>query len=135
MHDSGTQYCGTPVLGCCWLLFWTINSAPVAAANLAQAVEHPRLRLCKVELATEDLDELVADADTVFHLAAVPGVRSSWGARFGDCVTALTGVPVLINTSLNVTGKPICGTPEMALDCLVGSGLDALMMEGWWITK
>ena len=48
---------------------------------------------------------------------------------------ALTGVPVLINTSLNVKGKPICGTPEMALDCLANSGLDALMMEGWWITK
>jgi carbamoyltransferase len=48
---------------------------------------------------------------------------------------ALTGVPVLINTSLNVKGKPICGTPEMALDCLVDSGLDALMMEGWWIAK
>jgi carbamoyltransferase len=49
--------------------------------------------------------------------------------------TSLTGVPILINTSLNVKGKPICGTPEMALDCLAASGLDALMMEGWWITK
>jgi carbamoyltransferase len=48
---------------------------------------------------------------------------------------ALTGHPVLINTSLNVKGKPICGTPEMALDCLAGSGLDALMLEGWWVTK
>ncbi|MEV4055162.1 carbamoyltransferase C-terminal domain-containing protein [Amycolatopsis sp. NPDC049688] len=48
---------------------------------------------------------------------------------------AITGVPVLINTSLNVKGKPICGTPEMALDCLVDSGLDALMLEGWWVTK
>lgn len=48
---------------------------------------------------------------------------------------ALTGVPVLINTSLNVKGKPICGTPEMALDCLTGSGLDALMLEGWWVAK
>ncbi|WP_216893424.1 carbamoyltransferase family protein [Nocardia alni] len=47
----------------------------------------------------------------------------------------LTGVPVLINTSLNVKGKPICGTPDMALDCLIESGLDALMMEGWWVTK
>ncbi|HEU5472715.1 MAG TPA: carbamoyltransferase C-terminal domain-containing protein [Actinophytocola sp.] len=47
----------------------------------------------------------------------------------------LTGLPVVINTSLNVKGKPICGTPEMALDCLAGSGLDALLMEGWWITK
>jgi carbamoyltransferase len=46
-----------------------------------------------------------------------------------------TGVPVLINTSLNVKGKPICGTPEMALDCLASSGLDALLLEGRWVTK
>ncbi|WP_084960206.1 carbamoyltransferase [Thermoactinospora rubra] len=46
-----------------------------------------------------------------------------------------TGVPVLINTSLNIKGKPICGTPAMALDCLAGSGLDALLLEGRWITK
>lgn len=46
-----------------------------------------------------------------------------------------TGVPVLINTSLNIKGKPICGTPDMALDCLAESGLDALLIEDWWVTK
>jgi carbamoyltransferase len=46
-----------------------------------------------------------------------------------------TGVPVLINTSLNVKGQPICGTPEMALRCLASSGLDALLLEGRWITR
>ncbi len=47
-----------------------------------------------------------------------------------------TGVPVLINTSLNVKGKPICGTPQMALDCLASSGLDGLMLGGdWWVTR
>ncbi|WP_116051392.1 carbamoyltransferase family protein [Amycolatopsis palatopharyngis] len=46
---------------------------------------------------------------------------------------ALTGVPVLINTSLNIKGKPICGTPEMALDCLTESGIDALLLEHWWV--
>jgi len=52
--------------------------------------------------------------------------------RFAD----LTGVPVLINTSLNVKGKPICGTPQMALDCLASSGLDGLMLDGgWWVSK
>lgn len=47
----------------------------------------------------------------------------------------LTGVPVLINTSLNVKGKPICGTPELALDCMAESGLDGLLLEGWWISR
>lgn len=46
-----------------------------------------------------------------------------------------TGVPVLINTSLNVKGKPICGTPIMALKCLASTGLDALLLEGRWITR
>jgi carbamoyltransferase len=49
---------------------------------------------------------------------------------------ALTGVPVLINTSLNVKGKPISGTPEMAIECLASSGLDGLMLDGgWWVGK
>lgn len=48
---------------------------------------------------------------------------------------ARTGVPVLINTSLNIKGKPICGTPDMALDCLAESGIDALLLEDWWVTK
>jgi carbamoyltransferase len=50
--------------------------------------------------------------------------------------TGLTGVPVLINTSLNVKGKPICGTPQMAVECLASSGLGGLMLDGgWWVTK
>jgi len=52
------------------------------------------------------------------------------------CFATLTGVPVLINTSLNVKGKPISGTPQMALDCLAASGLDGLMLDGgWWVSK
>ena len=48
---------------------------------------------------------------------------------------AITGVPVLINTSLNIKGKPICGTPDHALDCLTESGVDALLLEGWWVEE
>ena len=48
---------------------------------------------------------------------------------------ALTGVPILINTSLNVKGKPIAGTPIMAVDTLTSSGLDALLIEDWWMTR
>jgi carbamoyltransferase len=53
-----------------------------------------------------------------------------------DRFAELTGVPVLINTSLNVKGKPISGTPQMAIDCLAASGLDGLMLDGgWWVAK
>lgn len=61
---------------------------PIAARNLAAAAEHPRLRLHQVDLSTAALEPLVDGADTVFHLAAVPGVRDSWAALFADYVTS-----------------------------------------------
>jgi carbamoyltransferase len=39
-----------------------------------------------------------------------------------------TGVPVLLNTSFNVAGEPIVETPEDALRCFLGTGIDALLM-------
>lgn len=52
-----------------------------------------------------------------------------------EAFAVITGHPVLINTSLNVKGQPICGTVEAALDCLTRSGLDALLIGSWWVTK
>ncbi len=41
------------------------------------------------------------------------------------------GLPVLLNTSLNTAGFPIVETPEDAILCLLSSGLDALVFDGW----
>ncbi len=60
----------------------------LAASHLGSALGHPRLRLRLVDLTCEDLDEVVANADVVFHLAALPGVRESWGPRFADYVAS-----------------------------------------------
>lgn len=38
----------------------------------------------------------------------------------------LTGCPVLVNTSFNVRGEPIVGSPADAFRCLMGTDLDAL---------
>ncbi|MGH3929551.1 MAG: carbamoyltransferase C-terminal domain-containing protein, partial [Pseudonocardiaceae bacterium] len=86
------------------------------------------------QLARDKIPPVVHANDTARVQTLAPEQNTFLAEVLGE-FAALTGVPVLINTSLNVKGKPICGTPEMALDCLAGSGLDALMMEGWWITK
>jgi carbamoyltransferase len=39
---------------------------------------------------------------------------------------ALTGCPILVNTSFNVRGEPIVCTPEDAFRCFMGTGIDAL---------
>jgi carbamoyltransferase len=86
------------------------------------------------DLARETIPAIV-HANATARVQTLTGEQNPFLADVLAEFAALTGVPVLINTSLNVKGNPICGTPEMALDCLVSCGLDALMMEGWWITK
>jgi UDP-glucuronate 4-epimerase len=59
------------------------NYAPEAKqANLAALRDCDGFGFRRVDLSRARLDALVGDCDVVFHLAAEPGVRSSWGARF-----------------------------------------------------
>src|SRR5215212_4955835 len=50
--------------------------------NLAAARSWEHFEFIPLDLARGDLEDLVAEADVVFHLAAEPGVRASWGRRF-----------------------------------------------------
>jgi carbamoyltransferase len=47
----------------------------------------------------------------------------------------LSGVPILLNTSLNVRGEPIICTPEEALRCFFSHGLDILVMGNFVLDK
>lgn len=47
----------------------------------------------------------------------------------------LTGVPVVLNTSFNVQGEPIVNSPQDAIKTFLGSGLDDLFLENYWIKK
>jgi carbamoyltransferase len=48
---------------------------------------------------------------------------------------ALTGVPVLINTSFNVKGEPIVETPTDAVVCFLTTGIDNLVLHDTLISK
>ncbi|MCA1453905.1 carbamoyltransferase [Bradyrhizobium sp. BRP22] len=48
---------------------------------------------------------------------------------------ALTGVPVLINTSFNVKGEPIIETPEDAVNCFLATGVDNLILHDTIVSK
>lgn len=48
---------------------------------------------------------------------------------------ALSGVPVLLNTSFNVRGEPMVETPTDALRCFLSCNLDVLYMDDYRITK
>jgi len=52
-------------------------------------------------------------------------------ARFG----ALTGVPVVLNTSFNVRGEPIVCDHADALECFLNTDMDRLVVENLYVVK
>jgi nucleoside-diphosphate-sugar epimerase len=55
-----------------------------AMGNLAGALRHPNFTFVTADLRTCPLEAVFIHADVVFHLAAQPGVRASWGEQFAD---------------------------------------------------
>jgi len=48
---------------------------------------------------------------------------------------ALTGCPVVVNTSFNVRGEPIVGSPEDAFRCFMGTDIDVLAIGNCYLEK
>ncbi len=59
-------------------------------------------------------------------------VRREWNPRFHELLDAFSrrsGVPILLNTSLNVMGRPIAHSVEDVVGMFLTTGLDALVIE------
>ena len=52
-----------------------------------------------------------------------------------QCFHRQTGIPMLLNTSFNVMGKPLIHSLEDALSVLLNSGLDAIVVNDYLIAK
>jgi carbamoyltransferase len=56
-------------------------------------------------------------------------------ARMLERFEALTGVPVVVNTSLNTAGRPMVDTPRDALECFGSSPVDALALGPYLVSR
>jgi UDP-glucose 4-epimerase len=54
--------------------------------NLSGVLDHPSFRFVEADLSEVDIGDLLVGVDHVFHQAAQPGVRSSWGEAFDGYV-------------------------------------------------
>ena len=52
-----------------------------------------------------------------------------------DLFRERTGCPVIVNTSFNVRGEPIVGSPEDAFRCFMGTEVESLAMENCLLRK
>jgi len=112
---------------------------PFAPAILAERVgeyfvnQHQSPFMLLVEkIRPEKIDEIPA----VVHVdgtGRLQTVTQESNPKFYELIEAfdkLTGVPVILNTSFNVKGKPIVLTPEDAINCFFSTGIDVLYAEG-----
>ena len=55
--------------------------------------------------------------------------------RLIEAFAALTGVPIVLNTSMNIKGEPICCTPDDAFQFFFATDIDALVIGDWLVEK
>lgn len=70
--------------------------------------------------------------------ARIQTLRREHNPRLYEVIQAFarrTGVPVLLNTSFNDRGEPLVETPRNAVDCFLGTEMDALVIDEQILTK
>jgi carbamoyltransferase len=111
---------------------------------IADVKEDKRRDMTADELALFGIDKLnVARSEipAVTHVdysARIQTVHSDTNPLFHQLLSAfkaLTGCPILVNTSFNVRGEPIVCTPEDAFRCFMGNELDLLVVGNCVLQK
>jgi carbamoyltransferase len=115
--------------------------APVVVAERAKDIfegeEDSPFMLVAKQVRSEWKDKIPA----VVHVdgtARVQTVRECQNRRLYRLLRefeAITGVPVLVNTSFNVKGEPIVETPDDAVHCFLSTGIDYLSLHDTLIAK
>ncbi len=73
-----------------------------------------------------------------FDLTVRPQIVNELNPSYREIIQefkAITGLGAVLNTSFNLHGFPIVGTPQIAIDTLVKSDLDALALGPFLVTK
>ncbi len=74
----------------------------------------------------------------VDYSARIQTVHEATNPKYHQLISkfyALTGCPVIVNTSFNVRGEPIVNTPEDAFHCLMGTEMDFLSIGNCILRK
>lgn len=74
----------------------------------------------------------------VDYSARIQTVHRETNPRYHELLSAfhaLTGCPVVVNTSFNVRGEPIVCSPEDAFRCFMGTEIERLAIGNCWLRK
>ncbi len=111
---------------------------------VADVVEHRRRPMTAEQHKLFGIDKLNvprSDIPAVTHVdysARVQTVHADTNPRYHALLARfkeLTGCPVIVNTSFNVRGEPIVGSPEDAFRCFMGTEIEVLVVENCILRK
>jgi carbamoyltransferase len=111
---------------------------------VADVVSGRRRKMTEQEQALFGIEKLNvprSDIPAVTHVdysARVQTVHADTNPRYHQLISrfqALTGCPVIVNTSFNVRGEPIVCTPEDAFRCFMGTEIEALSVGNCFLRK
>jgi carbamoyltransferase len=74
----------------------------------------------------------------VDYSARIQTVHKETNQRYWQLINSFkekTGCPVIVNTSFNVRGEPIVGSPEDAFRCFMGTDIEALAVGNCFLRK
>jgi carbamoyltransferase len=110
-------------------------------APVKKELQRPMTREDEALFGIDKLNVPRSDIPAVTHVdysARVQTVHADTNPRYHaliDRFKALTGCPVLVNTSFNVRGEPIVCTPEDAFRCFMGTEIEVLVVGDCWLSK
>lgn len=111
---------------------------------VADVREKHRLRMSDEQQQLFGIDKLnvprssIPAVTHVDYSARVQTVHAETNPRYYALIKkfqAITGTPVVVNTSFNVRGEPIVCTPEDSFRCFMGTEIDVLAVENCYLLK
>jgi carbamoyltransferase len=110
-------------------------------ADVAERRRKPMTPAQQALFGIEKLNVPRSDIPAVTHVdysARIQTVHRETNPRYHALIsafTAITGCPVIVNTSFNVRGEPIVCTPEDAFRCFMGTEIEVLAVENCLLRK
>ena len=124
--------------------WFEINADSPYMLLVADVVEGRRIPMTAEQQALFGIEKLNvprSEIPAVTHVdysARIQTVHAETNPRYHALISAFkqkTGCPVIVNTSFNVRGEPIVGTPEDAFRCFMGTEIERLAVGNCFLLK
>jgi carbamoyltransferase len=93
------------------------------------------LRVLPVRSERRDLVPAITHVDGTARVQTVASDQNPGFWAIIEVFSRLTGIPMVLNTSLNLAGFPIVESPEDAVRCFAATDIDVLVIGPYLVSK